>query len=354
MSRHNTRREFLRLSGGLAIGVAAALGRSGSALAQELATLRATHFGGPYQSLREIIAQPFEQAKMGRVVYEVETGPTTVAKLQAQRDEPPFDVVMISRSFALRALNSGLLEKMNPAEIPEMASLKPGSAAPSGSGVALMLDAMQLMVDTKQVKEPLTSWLDLWRPELKGKIMLPAAFNGGATIPFIGCIARAVGGDEKSEAAVNEAFARLKALKPSVRGFFTDGNQPTDVIQRGDIAVAAQFAIRIANITKSTPHIVSVTPKEGACAVPYDLCIVAGAKQPKLAKTYINFALGEAVQGKLVQNLLATPSRGNVPISPELRPMVISDPSKIWFMDEEYTAARQREWLDRYTREVQS
>lgn len=34
--------------------------------------------------------------------------------------------------------------------------------------------------------------------------------------------------------------------------------------------------------------------------------------------------------------------------------MVISDPSKIWFMDEEYTAARQREWLDRYTREVQS
>ena len=353
MSQYPTRREFLRQSS-VAIGGALALGQSRSALAQELATLRATHFGGPYQILRDIIAQPFEQAKLGRVVYEVETGPTAVAKLQAQKDEPPFDVVMISRSFALRALNSGLLEKMNPAEIPEMAALKPGSAAPSGSGVALMLDAMQLMVDTKQVKEPLTSWLDLWRPELKGKIMLPAAFNGGATIPFIGCIARAVGGGEKSEAAVNEAFARLKALKPNVRGFFTDGNQPTEVIQRGDIAVAAQFAIRIANITRSAPHIVSVTPKEGACAVPYDLCIVAGAKQPKLAKTYINCALGEAVQGKLVQSLYATPSRGNVTISPEFQPLVISDPGKIFFMDEEHTAGKQREWLDRYTREVQS
>jgi len=354
MSQLNTRREFLQLSGALALGGALPLSSSDAALAQELATLRATHFGGPYQVLRDIIGQPFEQARLGRVVYEVETGPTAVAKLQAQKDEPPFDVVMISRSFALRALNSGLLEKLNPAEIPEMAALKPGSAAPSGSGVALMLDAMQLMIDTKQIKEPLTSWLDLWRPELKGKIMLPAAFNGGATIPFIGCIARAVGGDEKSEAAVNEAFARLKALKPNVRGFFTDGNQPTEVIQRGDIAVAAQFAIRIANITRSTPHIVSVTPKEGACAVPYDLCIVAGAKQPKLAKTYINYTLGETVQGKLVQNLFATPSRSNVAISPEFQPLVISDASKIFFMDEEYTAGKQREWLDRYTREVQS
>ena len=28
--------------------------------------------------------------------------------------------------------------------------------------------------------------------------------------------------------------------------------------------------------------------------------------------------------------------------------------NSIWFQDEEYAATKQREWLDRYTREVQS
>ncbi|MGD5438075.1 ABC transporter substrate-binding protein, partial [Xanthomonas citri pv. citri] len=146
----------------------------------------------------------------GQVTYEVETGPTSVTKMQSQREDPPFDVTMISRSFAFRALNAGLLQKISASDITDASSLRPGSIAPSGSGVALMFDAMEIMVDSRQVKEPITSWLDLWRPDLKGKIMLPAAFNGGAVIPFIGCIVRALGGDEKSDAAVDEAFARLK------------------------------------------------------------------------------------------------------------------------------------------------
>ena len=62
MSHLTSRREFLKLSGGVAIGGAMASGSSDAVLAQELATLRATHFGGPYQVLRDIIAQPFEQA----------------------------------------------------------------------------------------------------------------------------------------------------------------------------------------------------------------------------------------------------------------------------------------------------
>lgn len=350
MSQSIRRREFLALGG----AIAATIGIGRHAWAQGLATLRATHFGGPFQILRDIIGEPFEAAKLGKVTYDVETSPTAITKMQAQRGDPPFDVVMMSRSFALRALNGGLLTKIGASDFAEVPNLKEGAIAPSGSGVALMFDAMDIMIDTKQVKQPLTSWLDLWRPEFKGKLMLPAAFNGAATFVFIGCIARAIGGDVKSEAAVNEAFARLKALKPNVRGFYSDGNQPMEVIERGDIAVAPQFAIRIANLARKVPHISKVTPKEGVCAVPYDLCITAGNKQTALAKTYINFSLSETVQGKVMQNLLATPSRKNVSASAEVQRLVTTDARSMWFMDEEFSAGKQREWLDRYTREVQS
>jgi len=349
------RRNLLALGGRLALGggFAAAIGASRPAGAQ-LATVRATHFGGPYQVLRDIIGKPFEDAKLGRVVYDVETSPTAITKMQAQKGDPPFDVVMMSRSFALRALNGGMLMKISAGDFPEAKNLIKGGIAPSGSGVAMVFDMMDIMVDTKQVKAPVTSWLDLWRPEFKDKLMLPAAFNGAATFAFIGCIARAVGGDERSEAAVNEAFARLKALKPNVRGFFADGAQPMQVIERGDIAISPQFAIRIANQTRKTPNVVKVTPKEGVCAVPYDLCITEGTKNVALAKSYVNFCLTQSVQEKLVQNLLATPSRAAVPIAPDIQSLVTTDPAKMWFMDEEYGAGKQREWLDRYTREVQT
>ncbi|WP_428676950.1 extracellular solute-binding protein [Reyranella sp.] len=353
MSQAITRRTALRLTSGLALGTSAAFA-SRSSSAQSLPTLRATHFGGPYQAMQEIIAAPFARDGLGTVTYDVETGPTAVTKMQSRRDDPPFDVAFISRSFAFRALNAGLLQKLEARDIADAVALKPGSLAPSGSGVALMFDAMEIMVDSRQVKEPITSWLDLWRPDLKGKIMLPAAFNAGAVIPFLGCIFRAVGGNEQSDQVVNEAFSRLKALKSSVRGFYSDGNQPMEVIERGDIAVGAQFLIRIANLNRRSPHIVNVTPKEGACAVPYDLCIPAGIKPVALAKTYINFALRKDVQTKLADQLIVTPSRTGVEVSADLQKLIITDPSQMFFMDDAVTAAKQREWLDRYTREVQS
>src|SRR5471030_3023168 len=96
----------------LLAGGAALLGLPNQARAQKLPTLRATHLGGPYQVLQGIIGQPFEDAKFAHVVYEVETSPTAITKLQNQRGDPPFDVVIMSRSFALRALNAGLLQKI--------------------------------------------------------------------------------------------------------------------------------------------------------------------------------------------------------------------------------------------------
>jgi putative spermidine/putrescine transport system substrate-binding protein len=210
------------------------------------------------------------------------------------------------------------------------------------------------MIDTKQVKEPVDSWLDLWKPEFNGKTALPSAANGGAAFAFISCILRAVAGKDRGEAAINETFSRLKALKPSVRVFYPDSIQPTQLIDRGDIAIAPQFGIRIANQTKASPHIVKTTPKEGIAAIPYDLCIAKGSKNVELGKKYINLTLTKRVQENLVQGLLATPSRRNVDVSGEIAKLVTLDAGRIWFVDEEFAAAKQREWLDRYTREVQS
>jgi putative spermidine/putrescine transport system substrate-binding protein len=318
------------------------------------ALIRSTHFGGPYQVLNDIVGKSFAEAGLGRVEYDVEVSPSVIAKLQTQRGNPPFDVAMVSRSFGLRALNAGLLEKVSAGDFPEAKALIPEAIPAAGWGVAMISDTFDMMIDTKQVKEPVTSWLDMWKPEFNGKVALPSAANGGATFAFISCIVRAVGGKDQSDAAVNEAFARLKALKPGVRTFYPDSIQPTQLIDRGDISIAPQFGIRIANQTKVSPHIVKTTPKEGIAAIPYDLCITQGSKNVELAKKYINLTLTKSVQERLVAALYGTPSRTGLDLDPELKKLVALDPAQMFFQDEEYAASKQREWLDRYTREVQS
>ena len=350
-----TRREALR-TGGMAVGgatfMAGMLG-SRAAWSQE-ALLRATHFGGPYEILTQLVAKPFADMKLGHVDYEVEVSPAVVARLQAGRGNPPFDVVMVSRSFGLRALNAGLLEKVGPADFPEASTLIPDAIPAAGWGVAMVIDTFDMMIDTNQVKEPVSSWLDLWKPEFKGKVALPAAANGGAAFAFISCIVRAVGGNDRSPAVINEAFDRLKALKPSVRVFYQDSVQPTQMMDRAEIGIAPQFGIRIANQTKVSPNIVKTTPREGVVAIPYDLCIAKGSKQVDLGKRYINLTVTKGIQEKLVVDLLATPSRSGLVIPPNIQKIVTLDSSHLWFQDEEYAASKQREWLDRYTREVQS
>lgn len=346
------RRQFL-LGGVAAAAAFNGLGFPGSAFAQNV-TIRATHFGGPYQVLNEIVGKPFAEATKNRVIYDAEISPTIFPKIQTQINNPPFEVVMFSRAWGLRAMKAGLLQKVSASDFAESKNLIKDVLPEGGWGVSMMMDTMDIMVDTKQVTQPITSWLDLWRPDLKGKIMLPSSTEGSTAFAFLSCVIRAVSGSVTDQAGVNEAFARLKALKPNLRGFFSDGTQPNILIERGDVAVVPQYAIRIANTTRKAPHVKKASPKEGMLAVPYDLCIPKNAKNVAAIKEYINFTLTKPVQESVAKTLLATPVRGDVSIPAEVAPLVNSDPKLLWFMDAEYAAQKEREWLDRYTREIQS
>jgi putative spermidine/putrescine transport system substrate-binding protein len=343
------RRDFV--IGGGALSVAAALRHPAYA---EETTLRVTHFGGPYQVLESIVGKPFEAATKTKVVYYVEISPTIYPKLQSQKSDPPFDVVMFSRPWALRASKGGLVAKLSASDFPDTSHFMKDVVAPGGWGVAMVLDTMDIMVDKKQVEKPLDSWLDLWRPDLKGKILLPSATEGATCFAFLLSLVKAVGGDIKSQAAVDETFKRLESLKSNVRSFYSDGTQPNMLIERGDIAVAPQFAIRIANTTRRNPNVAKVSPKEGMVAIPYDLCIPTNVKNVAQAKAYMNFTLTKPIQTELASKLLATPVRTDVTVTPDVAPLINADPKLVWFADAEYAASKEREWLDRYTRQVQS
>lgn len=346
-----TRRQILKAGiGGAGLLAAGSIARS-AAWAQDLRTIRVTQFGGPYQQLEQIIGEPFAKAGKGKVVYEAENSVSATTKLQAQQGNPPFNVVMLSRGVTVRAGATGLLKAVDPGAIEGTEELVDGAVAPEGYGVAMLIDAIDIMYDSDKVDAPIESWLDLWRPDLAGKIVMPSA-----SLPVyftIMAVARALGEDPNSDAGADAAFSKLAELKGNVRTFYGDPVQASQMVERGEVVAAVQFGGRISAVTKNNPAIVRATPKEGVPAIPYDLAITAGSGDQDVSADYIEMAISKEIQTALAENLLVTPAHKDVSVPSDLdKYMVPLD--KFWFPDETYAARMSRDWSRRWQREIQS
>ncbi|KAA0969528.1 extracellular solute-binding protein [Aureimonas fodinaquatilis] len=354
MSRKTSRREFLLQASAMAAlsGIAGTGLFSTGAFAQA-GPVRVTHFGGPYQILDQAVGAPFEAAGLGRVEYTASLTPATIGQLQASRANPPFDVVMLSRPAAVRAGRAGLLETIDTSKLPNLANLEQSSLSPEGFGIPFVLDTIEIMYNTKMVSSPITSWLDLWRPELQGKIALPSTSVVFAP-DFVALVARSLGGDEKDPAAIDAAFEKIIELKSHVRTFTTNPEQASALMERGEIAACPQFGVRISSVIRNNPDVARAAPSEGVAARPYDLAIPAESPNKDLAYEYINFIIGRQAQENLATGLWATTVNRDVVVPDDLKDKIMTDFSKLIFWDDTYMASVERDWRTRWERNVQS
>lgn len=313
--------------------------------------LRVTHFGGPYSALEDLVGGAFADAGLGEVEYEQDQPNLILAKWQAQPDDPVYDIGLFERATTIRAGSSSLALPLTVENVPNLSLALPGAIAEGGAGVAMAFDTIDIMYDTNQVSEPITSWLDLWRPELAGKIMLPGMPIDGAIVFLMISVGRAMG---LSEEELDEVFPRFIELKDNVHSFYSDPNQASQLIERGEIAVAVQYSARIGQLMRRYDNITRATPTEGVPAIPYDLVVAANTTQPQTAADYVNLALSPEVQAAVCGTILLNPSVSGVTLSEDALRLVITDQSKMFPVNDAVVIERQQGWLERWQREVQA
>lgn len=347
-----SRRDFLRNSAGAGLAVATAVGTTAwPTKGMAASPLRVTHYGGPYSALEKIIGKSFDDAGFGEVEYEQDQPGLIVSKWQADPEDPLYDIGFFVRAETVRANSAGLVETLSEADVPLLAETVPGTLAPGGAGVAMVFDSIDVMYDQEAIGDPFTSWLDFWRPELEGKIMLPTAPLVSMVAAVLVSFARALGGDEKS---VDDIFPKVRELKPNIRSFFSDPNQVTQLIERREIVAAPQYSARIGLAMSKNEHVARATPTEGVPSSPYDLVLAKGSHQKDLAKKYINYTLRPDIQKAICSAIPLTPANKNVTLDEEFARLIVSDTSKLFSFDYAYVASKQGEWGDRWAREIAS
>ena len=304
-----------RLLTAAALGAGLALGAAGAAAAGmfEGQTLTVGTYGGSWKDrICEYICPKIE-AEGGKVEFVTGNPRNLLSKLVAARgqDEPPFDVVEITDATWPVVLAADFVEKMDPANVPNVADLDPNMY--DEYKAANWMTQEGFVVNLEKLKElgverP-TGFMDLFHPALKGKITIPdIAVN--TVLTSIAGFAAEKGGDEHN---IDPGLELIRDL--GVFAFWTSGTQITQMMKSEDVYVAiahAGWGVRLhdAGVPVGMVH-PKVKDKVGLASRGY-AGIVKGTKNKAAAEFYINELISEGMQEVLHTKNGIVPTNGKV------------------------------------------
>ena len=225
-----------------ALGAGLALGAAGAAAAGmfEGQTLTVGTYGGSWKDrICEYICPKIE-AEGGKVEFVTGNPRNLLSKLVAARgqDEPPFDVVEITDATWPVVLAADFVEKMDPANVPNVADLDPNMYDEYKAANWMTQEGFVVNLEKLEelgVERP-TRFMDLFHPALKGKITIPdIAVN--TVLTSIAGFAAEKGGDEHD---IDPGLELIRDL--GVFAFWTSGTQITQMMKSEDVYVAIAHA----------------------------------------------------------------------------------------------------------------
>ena len=198
-------------------------------------------FGGTFvDNSKKCHAAAFEKATGATVKYVLGSSVQTMAKLRAAGARSELDVAYMDSQIVKQAKAEGLLQPLEPAKIADWNDVYDVSRDKDAHWVSMMFAGTIITYNTKLVKEPPTSWADLWKPEFKGKLAIPD-ISGTSGQQFLMAAARLNGGSIEN---IDPGFEAIKKLKPNVQMMYTQPDQLIPLFERGDIAVAVWYTDR--------------------------------------------------------------------------------------------------------------
>jgi iron(III) transport system substrate-binding protein len=201
---------------------------------------------------------------------------------------PQADVVLIADEVAITQLARADRLMAYP-EAP-VARLPKGFYDPAMRWFGTKVITTGIVYNTNLVKEPPRSWLDLARPDAKGRLIMPSPLYSGAAVIHVGTLAETPG----LGWAYFQKLADLGAL--SARG----NGAVLDAVAKGERAYGMLIDYMALGAKAKGSPVEFVFPTEGVTAITQPVAILATAKNVAAAKKFVDFQLSEAAQRQAV------------------------------------------------------
>ncbi|MGQ0567993.1 MAG: ABC transporter substrate-binding protein [Armatimonadota bacterium] len=312
-----------------------------------------TSYAPPWQDfLTKEILPGFERETGAKVELAVGLSRDWVAKMRiAGKNNPPYDVMIANTTWVSALRKEGFFAKLTEDRVPNLKDIWPELRNKDDNGVVTLVGPLGIAYRTDLVSNPPKRWVDLWRPEYKGKLGVYTINNSAAPM-FLMLMGKLFAKDDKN---MDIAFQKMKELLP-VR--FTDFSGDMEkLLVAGEVHLGILDAPAASRLKRQGIPLAWVPPIEGVFMFEQDTNVSEFAGNKELAFKFVNYFISAPVQEKWARSFWWTPANRRVKIegllSTEIPVHTQAQIRSIHKWDWDWVNAGNRErMIERWNREI--
>ncbi len=315
-------------------------------------TLNVNGYGGGFDEvLKQTVARPLKEKYGIDVVYQPGTALQAIAKIMAAKDNPPLDVLMIDSPNFPSVIEAGIIDQVTEQEIPAIRNLHKGTREFGNYGVPFMYAFMALSWNRDRIKNPPASYLDLARPEYRGRLAMFNLENNGGVLTLL-AFAEASGGGVNN---IAPGFAKLRELKAGLVSTPAANPALVQLFQQNEAWVAPNWSGRILALQAEGFPVELGVPKEGLYSLLSYVNVVKGTKHRAAALKYLEQAISPEAGLGMAQKFFYPPTNATTKLPDDLAKKVIlygDGVAKARFADWAAIARNRGAWIEQWNREM--
>lgn len=270
--------------------------------------LRVAVWGG---SWRDLVADKIGRKFTAETGIPVEyiTGGTVdrLNRAKLAKGSPESDITFTTSHIGWLYATDGLFERFDASKVPNAANLvQQARISDFHIGAWAYVYSIGYRPDLMPGME-FSSWEDLWRPEIRGKLAAP----DWDPSHLIAVAAKLAGADaERWEAGQ----AKLRALKPAFKAFYTNDANGQQLLASGETPVQVILSMNAHYLTSQGVNLRLAIPREGAVLGIDTVSVMQGSRNQEAAWRFINTALDPAVQAAVAEDKKGSPTVSNATV----------------------------------------
>lgn len=252
----------------------------------------------------KLVYAPFKEKCGCEIVVETGNNADRIAKLDARRNNPVVDLVLLSDFGMLEAARKGLVQPLDYGQLKNYSQIYPFARNPIGGNYAVgyTIYSVGLVYRSDKTAAP-KSWKDLWNPDMKGRIALPdvSTTQGPLALQMADLAWGGKGGDYAA------GMQKILSIKNNVVTFTKNSAQLSSLFAQDEIWVAPVARFTWSQLMKTGMPLKWAIPAEGQAAGMNVMGIVAKSRNADLAYQLMDFWLSKDVQTALAMELVDSP-----------------------------------------------